>query len=207
MGVNVFVSIGMKNNPARTPGRPRSFDADSALDAATQVFWSRGYSDASLDDLTGAMGISRPSLYGAFGDKQALYLKCIERYRGWVEGAIGAALQDSAHPRASLLKMFSDAITLYTTPAPEPRGCLLASASLSEAALSQVSRNSITQALATVETALGDFFRRSGLADKLAGERAQLTATFLYGISSRARLGVAAQTLLDDAGRFVDLLA
>jgi AcrR family transcriptional regulator len=205
MGVKGFVSNSMKTNPARAPGRPRRFDVDVALDAATRIFWSRGYSDASLDDLTGAMGLSRPSLYGAFGDKQGLYLKCIERYRGWVEAAIGAALLDGAHPHASLLRMFSDAIALYTTPAPEPRGCLLASASLSEAALSQVSRDSIAQALATVEAVLADFFRRSGLADKPAGERARLTATFLYGISSRARLGAAAQSLLDDAERFVDL--
>lgn len=206
MSVKDFVSIGMEMNPVRAPGRPRSFDVESVLDAATQVFWSRGYSDASLDDLTGAMGISRPSLYGAFGDKQALYLKCIERYRGWVEGAIGLALLDSAHPRASLLRMFSDAIALYTTPAPEPRGCLLASASLSEVAISQVSRDSIAQALASVEAVLTGFFRRSGLTDPLAGERAQLAATFLYGISSRARLGIAPQTLIDDAERFVDLL-
>ena len=197
----------MKINPARAPGRPRSFDVDSALDAATQVFWSRGYSDASLDDLTGAMGISRPSLYGAFGDKQSLYLNCIERYRGWVEGAIRAALLDIDHPKASLLRLFSDAIALYTTPAPEPRGCLLASASLSEAALSRASRDSVSRALATVEAVLADFFRRTGLAAMPAGERARLTATFLYGISGRARLGVAAGTLLDDAERFVDLLA
>ena len=196
----------MKKASARPPGRPRAFDPESALDAATQVFWARGYSDASLDDLTAAMGISRPSLYGAFGDKQALYLKCIARYRGWVLGAIGATLADASAPRAALLAMFAEAIALYTAPAPEPRGCLLASASVSEAPLSPESRESVALALASLEAVLADFFQRTGLAPDRAAESARLTATFLYGISGRARLGVDAQILREDAGRFVALL-
>src|ERR1700693_3521049 len=61
-------------------GRPRSFDSDKALDAAMQVFWRKGYEGASLSDLTGAMGINRPSLYAAFGDKEALFRKALDRY-------------------------------------------------------------------------------------------------------------------------------
>ena len=103
--VKIYVLISMKITPTRAPGRPRGFDVDIALNLATQIFWSRGYSDASLDDLTGAMGISRPSLYAAFGDKQTLYLNCIERYRDWVEGAMRAALFDGDEPRASLRRI------------------------------------------------------------------------------------------------------
>jgi len=65
---------------ARERGRPRAFDIDHALDRAVEVFWKHGYQDASLQELTDAMGLSKPSLYAAFGDKEALYLKGLQRY-------------------------------------------------------------------------------------------------------------------------------
>lgn len=61
-------------------GRPRAFDLDMALDKALEVFWQKGYEGASLPDLTEAMGINKPSLYAAFGNKEQLFLKAIERY-------------------------------------------------------------------------------------------------------------------------------
>lgn len=61
-------------------GRPRSFDADKALDRAMRVFWRRGYEGASLPELTKAMGINRPSMYAAFGNKEALFKKAVDRY-------------------------------------------------------------------------------------------------------------------------------
>ncbi|MDB5491362.1 MAG: transcriptional regulator, TetR family protein [Micavibrio sp.] len=61
-------------------GRPREFDYDKALDQAIRVFWQKGYEGASLPDLTDAMGINRPSLYSAFGNKEELFRKALERY-------------------------------------------------------------------------------------------------------------------------------
>ena len=59
-------------------GRPREFDVDQALTAALRVFWSKGYEGASMTDLTDAMGITRPSLYAAFGNKEALFRKALQ---------------------------------------------------------------------------------------------------------------------------------
>lgn len=61
--------------------RPRSFDPDIALDAARDVFWARGYAGASFEQITEATGLQKPSLYAAFGDKQALFLKVLDRYQ------------------------------------------------------------------------------------------------------------------------------
>ena len=63
-------------------GRPRKFDADQAIDAALKVFWQKGYEGASLEELTVAMGISRPSLYAAFGNKESLFRRVLDRYPG-----------------------------------------------------------------------------------------------------------------------------
>ena len=60
--------------------RPRSFDPDEALDLARDVFWQKGFQGTSLDDVTAATGLAKPSLYAAFGDKNALFLKVLDRY-------------------------------------------------------------------------------------------------------------------------------
>jgi TetR/AcrR family transcriptional repressor of nem operon len=63
-----------------TKGRPKEFDEDQALQAAMEVFWKRGYDDASCDELLGAMGINAGSMYATFGDKRALYEKAFDSY-------------------------------------------------------------------------------------------------------------------------------
>jgi AcrR family transcriptional regulator len=77
----IYLPIGMKSEIAAAPrGRPRAFDPEAALDRAMHVFWAKGYEGASLSDLTRAMRINRPSLYAAFGNKEELFLKVLDRY-------------------------------------------------------------------------------------------------------------------------------
>jgi AcrR family transcriptional regulator len=96
--------------PGRRPGRPRGFDREAALAAAMHLFWRKGYSATSISDLTEAMGIGSPSLYAAFGSKDALYAEALDHYRvsheaiAWgrffsadtARAAIAAFLHDSA---------------------------------------------------------------------------------------------------------------
>src|SRR5258705_12220014 len=76
-------------------GRPREFDVDKALDLALQVFWRKGYEGASMADLTQTMGITKPSLYSAFGNKEELFRKALDRYvdgpGGYVQIRLGKA--------------------------------------------------------------------------------------------------------------------
>ena len=73
-------------------GRPREFDTDAALEKAMRLFWAKGYEGTSVGDLTETLGISRPSLYAAFGDKQSLFRAALERYAAGPAGYVAVAL-------------------------------------------------------------------------------------------------------------------
>src|SRR3982751_852838 len=110
--------------PTPTParGRPRSFDADRALDQALKVFWSKGYEGASLPDLTAAMGINRPSLYAAFGNKESLFKKVLARYAEGPACYVRRAVE-APTGRKVFEHLLNGAIDLVTCP-DHPGGCL-----------------------------------------------------------------------------------
>ncbi|MBI3517067.1 MAG: TetR/AcrR family transcriptional regulator, partial [Proteobacteria bacterium] len=83
--------VQKSQTPARR-GRPRAYDPEAALAKATAAFWGAGFAATSLDDLCAATGMNRPSLYGAFGDKRALYHHALEHYMGKARVAMGEAL-------------------------------------------------------------------------------------------------------------------
>lgn len=110
-------------------GRPRAFDPDKALDAALEVFWEKGYEGASLTDLTEAMGINRPSLYAAFGNKEALFRRVLDRYTSEAGALQKKALQEPT-ARAVVEKwLYLNADALGDEN--RPRGCLLVQSALS----------------------------------------------------------------------------
>src|SRR5205085_6998653 len=121
-GVNV--SVGTKRRSSAVPkGRPREFDVEKALDCALKVFWHKGYEGASLTDLTRAMGINRPSLYAAFGSKEGLFRKALDRY---AEGPAAYVLEALNEPtaRAVAERLLAGSADLLSDPR-NPRGCLM----------------------------------------------------------------------------------
>ena len=116
--------------PARRKGgRPLSFDRDAALEQAMLLFWRHGYETTSINDLTGGMGITAPSLYTAFGDKRRLFLEAARRYAGDPE-AIGAAIDGAPTAYDAARSMLAGAVVAFTGETTPP-GCLLASATAS----------------------------------------------------------------------------
>ena len=110
-------------------GRPREFDVDKALDLALQVFWRKGYEGASMADLTETMGITKPSLYSAFGNKEELFRKALDRY---VDGPGGYFQVALAKPtmRAVVEHLLYESADAVTDPN-HPPGCLAVQGALS----------------------------------------------------------------------------
>jgi AcrR family transcriptional regulator len=121
-------TVPLTSTPPRSVGRPREFDRDQALEAAMRIFWRHGYEGASLTALTEAMGISRPSLYAAFGDKAGLFREAVARYGSgpgrYVRRALG--LSTAREVAEALLR---GAAALATDPC-GPGGCLWVQAAL-----------------------------------------------------------------------------
>jgi len=103
-------------------GRPREFDIDEALAAALRVFWTKGYEGASLTDLTEAMGVTRPSLYAAFGNKEALFRKALDLYEREKLAYVGEALK-APTSRGVAERLLRGALEMQTSDS-EPKGCM-----------------------------------------------------------------------------------
>jgi AcrR family transcriptional regulator len=105
-------------------GRPRSFDTETALERATEVFWRHGFQGASLAELTAATGLSKPSLYAAFGDKEALYLRCLQRYAERAVAMQNEWLEHEPEARRAIEGFMRATAQLQTSPQ-FPGGCLI----------------------------------------------------------------------------------
>lgn len=184
------------------PGRPRAFDTDEALDAAVEVFWRRGFAGASLTELAAAMGVNKPSVYGAFGDKAQLFQAALRRY---VERNMAYVADALERPTAwECAQAFLVGNALAVTMPGRPAGCLSVQAVATpddsgEYAVLAANR-------ATVQRMFADRFRRAITdGDLPAGEDPDELATFLITLSSgfaiRAADGTPRQSLLAMAER------
>lgn len=175
-------------------GRPRKYDPGHALDSAREVFWKAGFAGASLDALGVATGMKRPSLYGAFGDKQALYLKTLERYREQSRAGLREALDPALPLREGLEAMFAAALDLYLTGPEGGRGCFLIGTATSEAVQNRAVRAALQDSLRTFDDALAERLRRAIAQGELPPGTdplalARLAAGILYSLAVRARAG------------------
>jgi AcrR family transcriptional regulator len=126
----VYILIGMKREKVTSVlGRPRAFDVEKALDRAMEVFWRRGYLGTSLSDLTEAMGINRPSLYAAFGNKESLFRKTLDHYAKGPSSYLSEALQEPT-ARAVVERLLHGVVDLLTDPR-TPATCLWVHGALS----------------------------------------------------------------------------
>jgi TetR/AcrR family transcriptional repressor of nem operon len=134
--------------------RPREFDADTALEQATQVFWAKGFEHASLDDLCEATGLNRSSLYGAFGAKRDLYLAALARYEDGSVARIAAALKGK--PPRDGIKAFLEGLIDSIVAGPGRRGCFIGNCAAEMAQLDRGAAARVRRSLARIEAAFAE---------------------------------------------------
>lgn len=173
-------------------GRPRQFDTQKALDTALLLFWRHGYEGTSLAVLTKAMRINVPSLYAAFGNKEALFKKALERYLQKPASYLPKALEQPTAHRA-VEKLFRGAIDMVMNPH-NPCGCMLVQGALASGPAASAIRKQLSLSRAAAEAAVRRRFERAVAEGDLpanvnAAQFARYILTVLWGLSVQAAGG------------------
>jgi AcrR family transcriptional regulator len=198
-----FFSQTVKTN-GFVMGRPREFDLDEALDRALEVFWRKGYEGTSIPDLTEAMGINRPSLYAAFGNKESLFGKVLDRYAEKSGSHVREALNEPT-AKGVVEKLLNGTVTLLSNPR-QPKGCLLVQGALTCGEEADCIRLELIARRALLQTALRDRFQKAIDEHDLpatsnAADLARFVTTFMHGLAVQAASGAKKAEML----RVVDL--
>lgn len=204
-----MVKKGSKPSPPR--GRPRSFDRDVALDRAVEMFWAHGYEGVDVERLAEAVGVTKPSIYNAFGDKAALFFKAVQRY-AQTHGAIAFAAFEKEGDIARAVQNFFTAFITATTSQDGRTGCLMARAAMAGG----TENGPEIRAFIALKTAAGaDVFARRFEKEMALGHlsntisahaRGRLVMDLVQGLTLRARVGVPRKQLIEDSRTYVPLV-
>jgi len=180
-------------------GRPLTFQRDAALEQAMRLFWNRGYEATSVSDLTEAMGITPPSLYGTFGDKKRLFMEAVNRYQAGPGGFAKNALIEEPTGEGAIRRLLMDAIECFTDRR-HPWGCMVVLAAINCTTESRDVLDALAGRRSDLEHAVRDRIATARAGgeipentdvDALAGA---VTAS-LYGIALKARDGASRASL------------
>ena len=189
-------------------GRQRSFDKQQALEQAMRVFWQKGFVGASLMDLTESMGINKPSMYAAFGNKEQLFIQATQNYmENYASGHV-VFLQQDEYPLLIRLKNYLMSAIASQCGKDGPKGCYL-SVCVTESANEDMpaeAHATIERAKVQAEVLLTEFFNQAQQQQELstdhdASQLAQYFVTLLHGTAAMAR----AEKSLDELEQTIDL--
>ncbi|MEV6641546.1 TetR/AcrR family transcriptional regulator [Amycolatopsis sp. NPDC051371] len=184
-------------------GRPRAFDAEAALQKAMVVFWEQGYDGASLADLTEAMGISRKSMYAAFGNKEDLFRKALQRYTEGPGAYIVEALQ-APTAREVATGFLAGSVRANTRPG-FPAGCLGVQGALAVGATGQVARDTLAAWRALGQAYLRDRFQQAVEGGDLPADAdPELIARYVMTIANGLAVQAAGGAAREDLQRVAD---
>ena len=180
-------------------GRPRQFNRDKALEAAMHVFWSKGLTATSLDDLSAAMNMNRPSLYNAFGNKESIYQQALNRFTDWMGQQLGEVLFAEPDLKTALKLFYNKALDVYLG-STVPLGCFVSCTCPAEAATHPDIQKSFYQVISEVDAVL----EKRLLISQAAGHwplnkdpqiTAKLLQATLQSLALRARAGESRNSL------------
>ena len=192
-------------------GRPRAYQPEVALGKALDLFRQDGFAATSLDDLSAATGMNRPSLYGAFGDKRELYVRSYQRYRDDARAAMIDVFRSEMPIRKRLERIYSIALDIYLSGEAGPRGCFTVMTAASEAVGDPQIRAMVLEGFTELDKAFARCFR-------LAKEKGELPASIdpavlarvasatMHSIAIRARARVPREELEAMARGAIDVM-
>jgi AcrR family transcriptional regulator len=197
------------NITKRTPGRPKGFALDEALDRAVEMFWEHGYEGVDVDRIARAVNVTKPALYRAFGDKSTLLLKAVERYAITYGGPIMAAFQAEADIRKAVTALLEATVNLATG---ETRGgCMMVAAALGQSERVTEIRSYLATGLTTAADTFAKRFEKEIEAGRLSDKpsakvRGRALVDLMKGLQLRAKAGIEREELLEDARSYVPLI-
>jgi AcrR family transcriptional regulator len=195
----------------RQRGRPRAYDADTALAQAMSAFWQFGYSGTSLDQLSDATDMNRPSLYAAFGDKRALYLQTLDRYTERSKEGIAKAFDPQLTLAEGLQRFYDYALASYLPSGDPARGCYLIGTAVTEALGDEEVRTRLASALREFEWMVEARIKQArddGEIDATPDPQAlaMIALAVLYSMAIRSRAGESRALLKSVAATAIDLI-
>ena len=184
-------ALERRGEPKRR-GRPRAYEPDVALGRALDLFRKQGFAATSLDDLSEATGMNRPSLYGAFGDKRELYIKSYQRYREQARAAMVEIFRQEMPVRQRLERIYASALNIYLSGEAGPRGCFTVVTAASEAVSDPDIRALVLDGLTELDKAFTSCFRRAKEKGELPETAdpavlAQIASSTVHSIAIRSR--------------------
>jgi AcrR family transcriptional regulator len=192
-------------------GRPIEYDRDLTLQRASDLFWSVGFAASSLDALSEATQMARPSLAGAFGDKEALYIATLVRYRDASVAGLSKTLSGARHLRTELTAVYAEATDLYMASDGAARGCLLIGTASVEAVHRPAIRRVLRESLGTFNAILERRMRKAIADGELdsggdAAGLASVASAVMHSLAVRARAGDSRDALDRLSKAAVDLI-
>ena len=189
----------MRSSTYMARGRPKKYNEDEALNSAMLLFWQKGLAATSLDDLSTAMNMNRPSIYNAFGNKDAIYRKSLARFRAQLELALQGTLDGSKGINAELEAFFYTAISVYCSNDPS-LGCLVVCTAPSEAISHPDVGSDLQDLTAMLDKALENRLISAKENDEVPKDldtelTAKLLQATLQTLALRARAGATATSL------------
>jgi AcrR family transcriptional regulator len=203
--------VVQKEPLAAKRGRPRAYDPAEALKAARDVFWLKGYAATSLDDIVRATGMNRPSLYAAFGDKEAIYLAALKLQGDLLVNAVASAVALEMKLRPFLDLFFERCIDSYLVGAHGARGCFLVGTALTESLMREDVGAVVRDAFGQCDDLIEQRFKRAkkdGDLTKTADARAlaMLVSSTMHELAMLARAGAKRDRLRERAGLAIKLM-
>jgi AcrR family transcriptional regulator len=185
--------------------RPRQFDEEKVIEKLMQVFWNKGYEATSMQDLVAATGLLKGSLYGAFGDKQALYMAALKHYdRTRVQAGIDM-LGGKGSPKQKIARLF-DCVIESTRQGAFAGGCLLCNASLEMAVVDKQVRSEIKTTIRRLKAAIADALKTKLESEDRAASLAAFIVSAYFGTRILARAGAPVAMIGDTRDHCLQLI-